>query len=81
MNWENDLIQLSLIVVTTALVAVGTLVLRIPNPMGGYFNLGDVMIFVCALTFNPIIGGIAGGMGSAIADLIGFPVFGGMNKG
>jgi uncharacterized membrane protein len=75
MNRENDLIQLSIIVVMTALVAVGTLLLRIPNPMGGYFNLGDVMIFVCALTFNPIIGGIAGGMGSAIADLIGFPVF------
>jgi len=59
----------------TALVAVGTFIIRIPNPMGGYFNVGDVMIFVCALTFNPIIGGIAGGVGSAIADAIGFPVF------
>ncbi len=33
------------------------------------------MIFVCALTFNPIIGGLAGGIGSSIADIIGFPVF------
>jgi uncharacterized membrane protein len=59
----------------TALVAVSTLLIRIPNPMGGYFNLGDVMIFVSALTFGPIIGGLAGGIGSAIADIIGFPLF------
>jgi len=59
----------------TALVTVGTLIVRIPNPMGGYFNVGDVMIFVAALTFNPIIGGVTGGLGSAIADIIGFPIF------
>jgi uncharacterized membrane protein len=61
--------------VMSALVAVGTLIVRIPNPMGGYFNVGDVMIFVTALTFNPLIGGVAGGLGSAIADIIGFPIF------
>jgi uncharacterized membrane protein len=59
----------------TALVAVGTMIIRIPNPMGGYFNVGDAMIFIAALTFNPLIGGIAGGLGSAIADMIGFPLF------
>ena len=72
---ETFLIELSIMAVMTALVAVGTLVVRIPNPMGGYFNVGDVMIFVSALTFNSIIGGFAGGVGSAIADLIGFPLF------
>jgi len=72
---ENALVQISLVSIMTALVAVGTLIIRIPNPMGGYFNVGDAMIFICALTFNPIIGGIAGGLGSAIADIIGFPVF------
>ena len=61
--------------IMSALVTVGTLVVRIPNPMGGYFNVGDVMIFVAALTFNPLIGGVAGGLGSAIADIIGFPLF------
>ncbi len=59
----------------TALVCVATLIIRIPNPMGGYFNVGDVMIFVSALTFGPLVGGIAGGIGSALADVIGFPVF------
>jgi len=76
MKKENALVfQISLMPVMTALVAVGTLMIRIPNPMGGYFNVGDVMIFVCALNFHPIIGGLAGGAGSAIADMIGFPLF------
>jgi uncharacterized membrane protein len=43
--------------------------------MGGYFNVGDVMIFVSALTFGPIVGGFAGGIGSSLADLIGYPTF------
>lgn len=61
--------------VMSALVTVGTLIVQIPNGMGGYFNVGDVMIFIAALTFNPLIGGVAGGLGSAIADIIGYPLF------
>jgi len=72
---QRAVIQLSLMAIMSALVTVGTLIIRIPNPMGGYFNVGDVMIFVAALTFNPLIGGTAGGLGSAIADIIGFPLF------
>ena len=72
---RGPLIRISLWTIMTALVCVATLLIRIPNPMGGYFNIGDVMIFVSALAFGPLIGGIAGGLGSSLADLIGFPVF------
>jgi uncharacterized membrane protein len=72
---ETLAIQLSLLALMTALVAVATFIVRIPNPMGGYFNFGDVMIFAVALTFKPAIGGFAGGVGSAISDSIGYPVF------
>jgi uncharacterized membrane protein len=72
---QKAVIQLSLMAIMSALVTAGTLIVRIPNPMGGYFNVGDVMIFVAALTFSPLIGGVAGGLGSAIADIIGFPLF------
>jgi uncharacterized membrane protein len=72
---EKFVLQISLVATMMALVAVATLLMRIPNPMGGYFNFGDVAIFAVALTFNPIVGGLAGGFGSAIADLIGFPLF------
>ena len=73
---QKAVIQLSLMAVMSALVTVGTLIVQIPNGMGGYFNVGDVMIFVAALTFNPLVGGVAGGLGSAIADMaMGYPVF------
>jgi uncharacterized membrane protein len=72
---EVLLVQISLIAVMAAVTAAATFIVRIPNPMGGYFNLGDVAVFAVALTFNPLVGSLAGGIGSAIADLIGFPVF------
>jgi len=73
---QKTAIQISLMAVMSALVTVGTMVIRIPNTMGGYFNVGEVMIFVAALTFNPLVGGVAGGLGSALADiLMGYPVF------
>jgi uncharacterized membrane protein len=72
---QQAVIQLSLMAVMSALVTVGTLIIQIPNGMGGYFNVGDVMIFVAALTFSPLVGGVAGGIGSAIADLPGYSVY------
>lgn len=72
---KGTLIQISLWAAMAALVCVATLLIRIPNPMGGYFNVGDVMVFVSALTFGPVVGGVAGGIGSSLADIIGFPVF------
>lgn len=74
-NNQKIVIPVSLVAIMSTLVTVGTLIFRIPNPMGGYFNVGDVMIFVAALTFGPFVGGVAGGLGSAVADVIGFPLF------
>jgi len=38
--------------------------------------MGDAMIFVSALTFGPLIGGFAGGVGSALADMfLGYAYF------
>jgi uncharacterized membrane protein len=72
---QKAVIQLSLMAVMSALVTVGTLIVQIPNGMGGYFNFGDAMIFIAALLFNPLIGGVAGGLGSAVADLPGYPIY------
>jgi len=69
-------VKLSLAAVFAALVTVSTLILQIPVPAtGGYINVGDAMIFTCALLFGSRVGGLAGGIGSAAADLIGYPVF------
>ena len=60
-----------------ALVTVVTLLVRIPIPATqGYFNFSDVVIYFVSFTFGPWIGFIAGGLGTAIADLVsGFAVF------
>jgi uncharacterized membrane protein len=58
--------------IMAALVAVATFLVQIPNPATkGYFNVGDIMIFVSALTFGPAVGGFAGSVGSAISDIAG----------
>lgn len=58
--------------VFAAVVCAATLVVRIPVPAtSGYINLGDSMVFVSALLMGARVGGIAGGVGSALADIIG----------
>jgi uncharacterized membrane protein len=58
--------------VMAALVCVTTLLIQIPIPAtDGFFNVGDGMIMVAALTFGPVVGAFAGGVGSALADFAG----------
>jgi uncharacterized membrane protein len=58
--------------VMAALVCVTTLLIQIPIPAtDGFFNVGDGMIMVAALTFGPVVGVFAGGVGSALADFAG----------
>ncbi|AEC51348.1 hypothetical protein PNA2_0430 [Pyrococcus sp. NA2] len=60
--------------VMAALVTAMTMVVRIPIPASqGYLNFGDIMIMLAAVLFGPLVGGFAGGVGSALADLIGYP--------
>jgi uncharacterized membrane protein len=67
----NIAIVLSLCGVMAALVFVATFLVQIFIPAtGGYINFGDIMIFVSALTFGPVVGGFAGGVGSALADVL-----------
>ena len=49
--------------------------MRIPiAPTRGYMNLGDVAIYFSAFTFGPFTALIAGGLGTALADLLaGYP--------
>ncbi len=64
--------KVSTITILTAITAVFTLAVRIPvAPTRGYINLGDVAIYFSALTFGPLTALIAGGLGTALADIIG----------
>jgi uncharacterized membrane protein len=67
---QRRVIRLAMTAVMTAFVTVATFLIQIPNPpTRGYINVGDAMIFTTALTFGSYIGGVAGGLGSALADL------------
>ena len=60
----------------TALTFVVTRYTLIPIPATkGYFNLGEVVIYIAALAFGPVVGLLAGGVGSALADLVAAPQF------
>ncbi|MEJ2208147.1 MAG: ECF transporter S component, partial [Anaerolineae bacterium] len=56
-------------VMMTAIVFVLTRVIQVPTPIVGYIHLGDVGIFFSALAFGPAVGAVAGGLGTALADL------------
>lgn len=58
----------------TALVFIATVAIRIPVPFTqGYIHAGDTMIFISAAVLGPIPGMIAAGVGSALADMMGYP--------
>jgi uncharacterized membrane protein len=63
--------RIASLAILTALTAVFTYMVRIPIARtGGYLNLGDVIIYFTAFTFGPVSALIAGGLGTAITDLI-----------
>ena len=63
--------DLTLIGLLTALVAVATMIIKVPIPATqGYIHLGDSMIFLAAILFGKRHGAAAAGIGSAIADLL-----------
>ena len=58
--------------VMAALVCITTILIQVPIPATeGFFNIGDAMIMVAALTGGPLVGAFAGGVGSSLADLLG----------
>ncbi len=64
--------KLCLMGLLMALTCVATMIIRVPiNVTGGYVNIGDSMVLICAIFFGPEYGFLAGGLGSGLADLIG----------
>jgi len=55
----------------SAIICAGTMIIQIPVPQTkGYINLGDALVLTIAMLFGAKLGGIAGGIGSALADII-----------
>ena len=62
--------NLALIVTFTGLVFLSTSIFFIAIPTSsGFFNIGEVFVYLAALIGGPITGAISGGVGASMADL------------
>lgn len=65
--------RIASIAILAAVTTVLTRVVQIPLPARGYINLGDVAIVFTAITLGPFSAALAGGLGTALADLLSGP--------
>ena len=71
MSRNNSLQHLVLVALFIALVALATMVINVPMiATQGFINVGDAVIFLSAVLMGPRVGLAAGGLGSALADLL-----------
>lgn len=66
--------KLSMAAVMLAAVFVVTRFIQIPIPLG-YFNVGNCVILIFCLAVDNFYGAAASGLGSALADLVSYPVY------
>ncbi len=67
---EISIRDLSLIVIFTAVTFVFTTIITIATPATrGFINIGETGVYLSALIGGPLVGAIAGGLGSALADI------------
>lgn len=72
---DKRLRSLVLAALFAALTTIMTMVIRVPSPMGGYVNLGDCAVLLSAWVLGPLYGVAAAGIGSMLADLLGYPAY------
>lgn len=69
---KNDLKKVVMTALFAALTCAATLSVRIPTPgTGGYIHPGDALVILSGVILGPAYGFLAGGIGSALADLLG----------
>lgn len=55
-----------------ALACAATFIhIPVPSMTNGYVNLGDCFVLLAGFCLGPVYGGLAGGIGSALTDLLG----------
>ncbi len=53
-----------------ALCCIATMIINIPSPLKGNFNLGDCVVLICGWILCPPYGFFAAGIGSMLADVL-----------
>lgn len=70
MNVQNRTMRIVLAGLFGALTCVATMIIRIPT-FKGYVHIGDCMVIASGVILGPAAGGLAAGIGSMLADLLG----------
>lgn len=69
---NTSLKKLVIAALFAALACTATMSIRIPTPgTGGYIHPGDAVVILSGIVLGPVWGLLAGGIGSALADLLG----------
>jgi len=72
LNNNNGTREITLTALSAAFVTVATMLIRIPHPLTkGYINIGDAAVNSRGYGARKRLGWLAGGLGSALADLLG----------
>lgn len=72
MSLKHNIRRLTMAALGAALVCISTRIFQFPIPLG-YAHLGNCILLLFAVYFDPWIGAFAGGVGSALADLLSYP--------
>ncbi len=67
---KNKVQRVVVAALLSALICVATMVIKIPTPLKGYVNAGDGFILLGAALLSPTYAFLAGGLGSALADIL-----------
>ena len=69
---NSNLKKIVMTALFAALACVATMSIRIPTPgTSGYIHPGDAVVILSGVILGPVYGLLAGGIGSAMADLLG----------
>ena len=75
MDAHNKVLFLCITAIFMALTCLATMIIQIPIPLG-YAHLGDSVILITSYLFGPVVGSVAAGIGSALADILtGYPIW------
>jgi len=69
---SNKIKKLTTTALFMALTCISTMIIKLPTPgTGGYVHLGDAFVILSGILLGPVYGAAAGGIGSALADMLG----------
>jgi len=75
MPTDSRTVALTAIFTSFVFVTTWAFTIGIPTTNGGYFDIGEVMVYIVAILYGPYVGAFAGGVGSMLSDAAVSPAY------